>query len=323
MTGTLAFPGFPLHAGGDAADLASHAWEAWTLPIGPVIIALVAVALYSAGWWRLRSRGRHREASIPKAIMFAAGIALVLLALVSPLDPVGEEYLLSVHMAQHLLLGDLAPLLLVAGISGPLALFVVPRPLLRAIGHSRGARRVLRVVGHPATALVVWTVVTAGWHLPGMFEAALENRAVHDLEHATFVLAGTLIWIHILGAVPGRRMSEVKRAALAGAVFVLGMFVSQTMFILDPLYDRYAEQAYRMFDLTAKADQTIAAMLMTTEQMITLGAVAGLLLWIALDRAAEAREREAREAAAAASEAAGDGAPPPHPVRGPDPAIRG
>lgn len=215
----------------------------------------------------------------------------MLFALFSPLDPVGEQYLLTVHMAQHLLLGDVAPLLLVCAIAGPLGLFVVPRPVLRTVGRSRGARRVLGFITLPATAIVLWLVVNIGWHIPFFFQSALTTRWVHDLEHVSFFVAGFLLWLTIVGAVARRRMSQARRAAVAAGIFAAGMIVSMTLFITDPLYSTYVEQSERMFGLSAKADQTIASMLMTTEQMLTLGTAAALLAWAALDQASTARTR--------------------------------
>lgn len=263
-----------------------------------LIGAAVAATLFTMGWLRLRRRGRTDLASYGKAALFAAGLIVALFALLSPLDPVGEEYLLSVHMAQHLLLGDIAPLLIVLAITGPLALFIVPKPALRAVGHNTGARAVLRFLVRPSTAVVIWIAVTAGWHIPVFFEAALENRFVHDLEHATFFLAGFLLWLSILGAVPRMRMSQARRAALAISMFAVGMVVSQTLFLADPLYSVYVEQPERLFGLTPKADQVLAAMMMSAEQLLTLGTAAGLLAWAALERAEKAREEEQERAEA-------------------------
>ena len=89
------------HAGGQGSP-----WTAWGAD--PLVLMGVAVAavLYGAGWWRLRGRGRPDLASLPRAACFAAGLAVIALALISPLDHIGEEYLLSAHMTQHMLIGD-------------------------------------------------------------------------------------------------------------------------------------------------------------------------------------------------------------------------
>jgi cytochrome c oxidase assembly factor CtaG len=270
--------------------------------------AALAAVLFTMGWLRLRRRRRRDHASVGRAVLFAAGLTVAVVALVSPLDPVGEEYLLSVHMAQHLLLGDVAPLLIVLAITGPLALFIVPKPVLRTVGRNRGARSVLRFMVRPSTAVVVWVTVTAGWHIPFFFEAALESRWVHDLEHASFFLAGFLLWMSVLGAIPRIRMSQARRAALAISMFAVGMVVSQTLFLADPLYSVYVEQPERLFGLTPKADQVLAAMMMSAEQLLTLGTAAGLLAWAALEHAERRREDRQDGDDGAASTPDGSGA---------------
>ena len=122
------------HVGGEESP-----WTAGgTDPL--VLMGVVAALLYGAGWWRLRDRGRPDLAGLPRAACFAAGLAVIALALLSPLDHIGEEYLLAAHMTQHMLIGDVGPLLLTLGVAGPLALFVVPRPALRALARRARAR---------------------------------------------------------------------------------------------------------------------------------------------------------------------------------------
>lgn len=254
--------------------------------------AAVAAALYAAGWTRLRRRGRGDHAGGGRAVLFAAGLAIVVLALVSPLDPIGEEYLFSGHMLQHVLLGDVGPLLIVLGLLGPLALFVVPRPVLRAVARHRSLRAAARGITLPATAIVVWIMVTAGWHLPVAFEYAIEHRWAHDLEHASMLLAGLLVWITIAGAVSRRRLGAGRRSAIAVGLLAVGMVISQTIFLADPLYDVYVDQPERLLGLSPEGDQVRAAMLMSAEQLLTLGTAAALLLWSHVDRAADEARAE-------------------------------
>jgi putative membrane protein len=261
-----------------------------------LIGAAAAVALYLAGRRRLRRRGRGDLAWAGRAALFIGGVAVVVLALVSPLDPIGEEYLLSGHMLQHLLLGDVGPVLIVLGLAGPLALFAVPRPVLRAVARRRPLRRAVRVVTLPAVAIAVWIAVTAGWHVPLLFEYALAHRWAHDLEHASMFLAGMLVWIVILGAVPRHAPSPGRRAAIAAGLLAAGMVVSQAIFLSGPLYDVYVAQDERLFGLSPAGDQARAALLMSTEQLLTLGTAAGALLWAHADRAAEAARRDAAPA---------------------------
>src|SRR4051795_2449297 len=104
----------------------------------------------------------------------ALGAAFVVVASLPPVANLAEEKLFSVHMAQHLLLGDIGPLLL--------ALALTARPWSV----------------HPLIALVVWCVSLALWHLPRLFDSALGNQGVHQLEHLCFFAAGLLLWGAIL-----------------------------------------------------------------------------------------------------------------------------
>src|SRR5215207_8326802 len=114
---------------------------------------------------------RRRGTPMPgwRIVLFAAGLGLLLLAFVSPIAAIGEQELFSFHMLQHVLIGDLAPLCLLAGLSGPLL-----RPLLalRPVGR-------LRLLAHPAVALPIWAVNLYLWHLPLLYENAVEHSAVH------------------------------------------------------------------------------------------------------------------------------------------------
>jgi cytochrome c oxidase assembly factor CtaG len=275
-----------LHAAGELDP-----WSAWALdPLVPVGLAAVGL-LYLAGWLRLRGRARPDLANGWRAAAFAAGLLVIAFALVSPLDHIGEEYLLSAHMTQHMLIGDLGPALLTLGVMGPLALFVVPRPVLRGLARPR-PRAVLRVIGRPWVAFVAWTIVVFGWHLPAAYGYALDNRWAHDLEHLSMIGVGLAVWAHIVGNVPRVRMSHARRAAYALGLFAVGMVLSETLFLRSPLYDVYVQQPDRLFGLSPTADQTRAALIMTAEQMLTLITAAVLLMWTHVDRAAAERERE-------------------------------
>src|SRR5690349_17207226 len=145
-------------------------------------LELCVLALVGALYWRrartLAQRGRTVRRL--RVVAFAAGLLTMLAALVSPIDTIGEERLFSVHMLQHLLLGDVGALLLVLGLDGRLL-----RPLLRVrLVHQ------LRVLAHPLVALPLWAANFVVWHLPAFFDAALRNDAIHALQHSLFVAFG-------------------------------------------------------------------------------------------------------------------------------------
>ena len=108
--------------------------------------------------------------------------------LVSPLDEAADRYLLSAHMLEHVLIGDVAPALLVLSLRGPLLAFVVPAALIRL--STRRLRRPLAWLGRPATAAAVWAASMAAWHVPAAYDAALSRPWLHALEHATLPRRG-------------------------------------------------------------------------------------------------------------------------------------
>ena len=119
-----------------------------------------------------------------RQIAVLVGIALVVLALNSPIDELGEEHFFFMHMLQHVLLGDLAPLCFVAGLTGPIL-----RPVLALQPVER-----LRVLTHPLVALPIWAVDLYVWHMPFLYDAALHHTSVHAIEHVLFFTCGGLMW---------------------------------------------------------------------------------------------------------------------------------
>jgi cytochrome c oxidase assembly factor CtaG len=238
----------------------------------------VAVALYAQAFVRLRRRS-PRHASVGNALLFLAGVALGTLAVVTPLDELAEETLLSAHMTQHLLLGDLAPLLLVLGVRGPISVFLLPPPLLRPLARSRPVRAAIEALLRPAVSFAVWAVTLAAWHVPKAYDLALDHRAVHVLEHASLFLGGLLLWIQIVDPARRHRLSPGRRAAFAAAALAASMALGEVLLAAGPLYPHYAQAADRPFGLTYASDQSRAALVMMLEQVATLGVAATFLLW--------------------------------------------
>src|SRR5215216_2292398 len=133
------------------------------------IAPLVAIAVA----YTLRARTLARQGRPVPALRqasFAAGIALIGAALVSPLAHLGEELVVA-HMAQHLVLGDLAALLLVLGLTGPL---LGPLLSIRWLGWLRG-------LVHPLVALPIWAAGLYLWHVPALYQGALSSEPLHAL----------------------------------------------------------------------------------------------------------------------------------------------
>jgi putative membrane protein len=250
----------------------------WNLdPILMAGAALLAGA-YAVRAHRLERRGR----GVPlwRQACFYAGVGVLLAALVSPIDTIGESRLFYVHMAQHLMIGDIAPLLLLLGLSGPML-----RPLLAAPLVLR-----LRPLANPVIALPLWVAVLYSWHMPALYEAALEIGAVHDLEHACFFAAGLLMWSAVIEPIPGPVW--FGNGLKAGYVLVVRTFsaVLATIFLWagSPLYPGYGagERAWGISPLT---DQQIGGGIMLIE-----GAIVTLLVfaWLFMRWAREAELRQ-------------------------------
>ena len=250
----------------------------WSLD--PVVLAgaAVAIGLYAQAFLRLRRRGRAADASVAKTLLFAVGVALGVLAVVSPLDFMAEHQLLSAHMAQHLLIGDLAPLLIVLGLRGPISFFLLPPSVLRALVHELRLRPFAATLLRPGVSFAVWAGSLAAWHVPQAYDAALAHPALHVVEHATLFLGGALLWTQIVDPARRGHLGPGRRAAIASLALVSGMSLSETLLATGPLYDHYAHAVDRPFGLTWASDQTRAALLMMAEQIATLGPATALLL---------------------------------------------
>jgi putative membrane protein len=241
----------------------------WTFePLQLAPLALV-VAAYTKRVLTLRRRGAAPPAW--RVTLFGLGVVLVLAALVSPIDYYGEEQSQASHMTQHLLLGDLAPLALLAGCTRPIL-----RPLLALI-HP------LRHVFHPFAALALWAADLAFWHVPFFYDAALHHDAVHALEHACFFAGGTLIWIPILETIPMPEWfgTGMKMAFIAGVRLFETVLGNVFIWANSPFYGVY-EHVPKPWGLTVVNDQRIAGSIMMIEgSLVTIAALAWLFLRLA------------------------------------------
>lgn len=238
-------------------------WGSWALD--PLVLAGLAsaTALYARGWAVLRRRGsaalRGRQAA-----SFAAGLVLVAVALVSPLDSLATT-LLSAHMVQHLILLTAAPPLLLYGRPGLVTFLGLPEPLRRRFGalrRRRGYRRALGAARNPVLVVVATTAALWGWHLPGPYQAAVADPVLHAAEHLTFLLSALAFWSLVVDPGPRRRLGYgpaiplVVVTMLAGAA--LGAIITFAPTVLYPVYAAAAP----LWGTTALADQQLAGAIM-------------------------------------------------------------
>jgi cytochrome c oxidase assembly factor CtaG len=256
----------------------AHLSLQWDAP--PVVLAgaTLAVALFVQAFVRLRRR-RAELAPWTRALLFGAGLALLMLALVSPVDETADEKLLSAHMLQHVLIGDAAAALLVVAVRGPLLFFLLPPALLRPLAALRTLRALLSVLLRPLVAMGVWAVAIYAWHVPAAYDYAAAHPLVHDLEHLSFVVAGTLVWIQLVDPARHGRLRRPERIFFAlGMVALMQPLVDVLLFSSSPAYGRYAEQPDRLFGFSPLTDQRLAGVVMMTEQLLALGTCVALLL---------------------------------------------
>lgn len=275
---------------------AHHPFEGtgWFLPWRPeppvLVAAAIAAALFLYGAWRLRRRGRADLAGPGRFLLFAAGLAVVVLALVSPLDAIGEEYLLSAHMLQHMALADLGPALLLLAIRGPLMFFMLPAAILGPIARTGWVRSVLGFLSRPVVAVSIWAVVFGVWHIPGLYESAIRDGILHDLEHVSYLLAGLLVWIVLIDPAQHNRVRRSVRIATAVAVLFAGQILSEILLFSSRVYyPIYEDQPDRLLGISALTDQRYAGAIMMIEQVLVVGTF--LLVFLLLeDQAARRRQ---------------------------------
>jgi putative membrane protein len=246
------------------------------------------------------ARGRPATGAGPlQALAFAGAMLALLAALVSPIDGLGEDYLFSAHMVQHVLLGDIAPLLILLGLSR-----VIMRPATRRLTN---LERRLGPLANPATGIAIWLGLMYLWHVPALYDAAAEHAGVHLLEHASFFAAGVALWWPLIQPVPmRRRLTGLQPLGYIGAakagLAALGLYLAWSSTALYPHY----EQTPRIWGLTPVEDQNVGGVIMMVEQSFTLVLVM-VALFVRLLAQSEEEERR-RERLEEREEAAG-GAP--------------
>ena len=242
-----------------------------------VVPITLAGVLY---WARVRTLSWDgRPVPLWRQICFAGGLLTIAIALFSPVGKIADELVIA-HMAEHLLLGDIATLLMVLGLT---------RSLLQPILAIRFFQR-LEILAHPLVAFPLWAVNFYFWHVPVIYDAAYGTSAIHALEHITFVFFGCLVWMPLFGPLPkpqwfgaGWKVAYVFAVRFASAI--LGNVLMWSGTILYPIYA--TGEAH--WHITAQTDQSTAGALMMVEG--TFLAI-GVLAWIFLDVAQQGIEKQ-------------------------------
>jgi putative membrane protein len=233
------------------------------------LIQLLPIAALGLVYWTRARTLRRRGTPVPHWRQGMFALSLVLLAVADLLPR--EDELFWVHMLQHVLLGDLAALAFVLGLTGPLL-----RPLLAIEAVSR-----LRVLAHPLVALPIWAVNLYVWHLPRLYEGAVENPALHALEHVCFFGAGVLMWAAVIEVLPGPEWfgTGAKFGYVIAVRLIETVLANIFLWSGGPIYGTYDDLE----------DQGLAGTIMMIEgSLVTIGALA----WLFLKLAAEGELRQ-------------------------------
>lgn len=258
----------------------------WTVSASVVVPAIAAGSLYGLGVGHTAGRWPVRRSA-----SFLAGISAVLIALQSGIDGYDDQ-MLSVHMVQHMLLVVVVPVLLLGGQPLILALRALPPRDRRVL--ARVVFGIRPYVG-PRTTLAFFSAVIVLTHLPGFYDATLRHSLLHDTEHALYLVAGLLVWWHLLDGdpVPSHRLGSQRKlgymlAAMAPMALV-GVYLSAHGTLVYPAYGPPAGS----LGISALADQRHAGVIMWLVGNLIMAAIclrAPLTGFVARERRRPARE---------------------------------
>jgi cytochrome c oxidase assembly factor CtaG len=224
-------------------------WEPSIL-IGTAL--LTGLYLYAIGPLRKRYYPAE-QVRTGQTISFLLGMLVMFLALASPLDELGDSYLFSAHMVQHLFLTIIGP---------PLLLLGTPEWFVKPLLRNEVVFKIAKALTYPAVAFVLYNADFWLWHAPPLYNATLENQNIHILEHLTFIVFGILYWWPIFS--PSK---DLPRLSIGGQIlylFLSGMpsvLLGAGLTFSPPLYAPYLA-APRIWGISAATDQQLGGLIM-------------------------------------------------------------
>lgn len=264
----------------------------WSVEPTVVIGVLILCVLYGLGWRRARAGGAPHAPGYGRLALFAVSQVLVVLALLSPIDSLGDEDLLVMHMVQHLILLDLVPITMILSLNK-----VLLRPITRRV---QTLERNAGFLATPVFAVLAYIGVMYVWHVPGAYDLALRHEWIHACEHLSFSIAGFLYWWQVLSPIRARRRLTGlgPLAYMSTAKVAIGGLGIALAFLPRVIYPFYAHLPH-YWGLTALEDQSLAGLVMALEQSIVMGIALVYLVYRMFDEAeAEQKRRERYELAA-------------------------
>jgi putative membrane protein len=284
------------HGGGEAAGAGDGAAPAvWSPALLPLVVLVAGTLLYGAGLLRLwRQAGMGRGVTRARALAYGGGTVALWIALLSPLERMAGE-LSSAHMVQHMILMLVAAPLLVLGSPGLVFLWALPMRFRRTVGQAlariEGWRFPSYRIWQPLLAWSLYAVALWIWHLPALYQAALRDSLVHDVQHAAFIGTSFLFWRVLLDPLGRMRLSRgvgvlyLFTTSLHACALGVYMALAPRVWYLD-----YAATA-PAWQLTPLEDQQIAGLIMWMPACLVYAVVAAVLLalWLEEDTVRDAR----------------------------------
>ena len=242
---------------------------AWDLDASVIVGCVALAVVYAFACRRDFSRARW----------FLLGDLVMLLALISPIDVLADDYLFSAHMLQHMLLVLVVPPLLILGI---------PRELAKAIVRPPAIVSIERILRNPLLAWTLGMLALFLWHVPRLYDATLASEPLHIFEHLTFLVTATIFWWPILAPLEDSRMSHgAAFAYLGAAMLVTGVLGIAITFAPVGVYTAYLHPHDELgildglrhsWGLTTEADQELGGLLMWVPGgLVYLGAIMAVL----------------------------------------------
>lgn len=237
-------------------DFGLHFWlTQWNLAPSIFISTALVLGLYFYGIGPARRKYQLAEhVKQWQVVAFVIGVLVIFFALVSPLDTLGDDYLFSAHMIQHMLITIVGPPLLLVGLPGWLV-----QPLLR----NRVVLQLAKWLTYPVVAFLLFNADIWLWHAPPLYDATLVNDNIHVLEHISFIVFAIINWWPVFSPV-----DELPRLSIGGQVlyiFLSGMpmvLLGAGLTFTPPLYAPYIHQTVRAWGLSPTSDQQLGGLIM-------------------------------------------------------------
>ena len=247
-----------------------------TWPVDITVYAGLVVLFLGHAWLA----GQVTDAQRKHTLYFGLGLVTLWFALETPIDTISDYYLDSVHMVQHVLLGFVAPPLMLLGLSPQMAERMVRVPGIRAITE-------------PVAAQVIAGLVMIVWHFPPLYDATLYSGALHVVEHVMFIAAGVVLFWPMLAATsaqarwqmsPGAKLLYMLVASLPQDGVALALIFSRV-----PFYEYYTHAPRLVASLTPLVDQTVAGavLMILGKATMAVAAIAVFVKWFGSEQRAD------------------------------------